>query len=277
MKRVFTEETKARMRANHADFRGCNHPQWKGGLVEAKCAYCGKTVKKTQCSIKAHKLHFCNPTCHSLWQIGKPPPNKGRPMSLEQKQKLSKAMKGRPSAFRGNHHTPESKEKLRQGHLGKPLSEEHKAKIRESCKGVNSGENNPMYGTVAWNRGMHPRDWLKNIAYDELLRRVAEGSARKPTSLEQRFIDIIKQYDIPFRYVGDGQIWINGLCPDFINCNGKKQLIEVFGNYWHQPEDEEQRKRHFARYGFNTLVLWEDDIKAMSGLEIVKRIEAWEA
>ena len=33
------------------------------------------------------------------------------------------------------HHSQETKEKIRLAHLGKPLSEEHKRKVGESCKG----------------------------------------------------------------------------------------------------------------------------------------------
>ena len=61
---------------------------------------------------------------------GRPSPNKGVPMSEEQKRKLSEAHKGR--AFSEEH-----KQKL-----GKPKSEEHKQKISQSLK-----------GRIPWNKG----------------------------------------------------------------------------------------------------------------------------
>lgn len=60
--------------------------------------------------------------------------------------------------------------------------------------------------------------------------------------------------------MGDGYTWIDGKCPDFLNINGKKQLIELFGTYWHKPEDEEIRRVHFARYGYETIVIWDHEI-----------------
>ena len=47
--------------------------------------------------------------------------------------------------FKGHHHTKESKELLRQSHLGKKLSYEHKKRISESQIGKRSGDNNPNW------------------------------------------------------------------------------------------------------------------------------------
>jgi hypothetical protein len=70
-----------------------------------------------------------------------------------------------------------------------------------------------------------------------------------------------------FQYVGDGKVIIEGKCPDWINVNGKKQIIEFFGKRWHKPEDEEIRSIYFAKYGYETLVVWESEIK---DLDILK-------
>lgn len=44
-------------------------------------------------------------------------------------------------------------------------------------------------------------------------------------------------YPGEWKYVGDRQVIFDGKNPDFINVNGLKLIIEVFGNYWHQGED----------------------------------------
>ena len=72
-----------------------------------------------------------------------------------------------------------------------------------------------------------------------------------------------------WKYVGDGQVIIGYRNPDFINCNGQKALIEMFGDYWHgsevtsnSREDEEwQRIDRFSQYGFRTLVIWEHELR----------------
>ena len=45
-----------------------------------------------------------------------------------------------------------------------------------------------------------------------------------------------------------------------LNVNGKKTLIELFGSYWHKPEDEQLRKEHFQQFGFNTVVIWDYEV-----------------
>jgi G:T-mismatch repair DNA endonuclease (very short patch repair protein) len=75
-----------------------------------------------------------------------------------------------------------------------------------------------------------------------------------------------------FRYVGDGEVILGGKCPDFININGRKQLVELFGTFWHSEkrkghsneEEERQRIEHFAKFGFKTLIVWENELRAPS-------------
>jgi len=59
----------------------------------------------------------------------KPPHNKGKKMSLEQRQKLSAACKGRKL-------TEEAKKKISKATKGRKLTEEHKRKIAEANKGT---------------------------------------------------------------------------------------------------------------------------------------------
>ncbi|GAG86724.1 unnamed protein product, partial [marine sediment metagenome] len=48
--------------------------------------------------------------------------------------------------------------------------------------------------------------------------------------------------------------------PDFINIDGKKQIIELFGTYWHNVFDIAKVTNIYKQYGFNTLVIWEDEL-----------------
>ena len=75
---------------------------------------------------------------------------------------------------------------------------------------------------------------------------------------------IQKTFPKEWKYVGDGKVIIDCLNPDFINCNGKKLVIELFGDYWHSNEiahiTEEERKKRFMKYGFDMLVIWESEL-----------------
>jgi len=101
---------------------------------------------------------------------------------------------------------------------------------------------------------------------------------KRPTTPEQKLIDIITKYQLPFRYTGDGSFIIAGLNPDFVNINGLKVAIDVFGDYWHGERansltyTEQGRKVRFAEFGWNLVVLWESQIKELSDTEIINHI-----
>ena len=52
---------------------------------------------------------------------------------------------------------------------------------------------------------------------------------------------------------------IGGKVPDVINLRGKKVVIEVFGAFFHQEEEESLRIEHFRTYGYECVVFWEFD------------------
>jgi G:T-mismatch repair DNA endonuclease (very short patch repair protein) len=67
-------------------------------------------------------------------------------------------------------------------------------------------------------------------------------------------------------YVGDGSLIVGGRCPDFMNKNGKKKVIELFGDFWHKNDNPDERIAHFRHFGFDCLVVWEHELKNEEGL-----------
>ena len=61
-----------------------------------------------------------------------------------------------------------------------------------------------------------------------------------------------KQYHLNVK----GDVIIDRKIPDFINVNGQKKIIELFGEYWHPLSDEPKRKKTFKKFGYKTLVVW---------------------
>ena len=61
--------------------------------------------------------------------------------------------------------------------------------------------------------------------------------------------------------------------PDFVDIKNKK-IIEVFGDYWHTKkarcyeETEKGRIEYFAKFGYNTLVIWEKELKDIEAVLI---------
>ena len=74
----------------------------------------------------------------------------------EIRRKMSNSQKGKPSTFKGKHHSEESRRKLSEAQkkyvgekhqmFGKHHSEETKKKLSDSHKGLLSGEKHPMFG-----------------------------------------------------------------------------------------------------------------------------------
>lgn len=81
-----------------------------------------------------------------------------------------------------------------------------------------------------------------------------------PNKVEKQLQELINKNHLPFKYVGNGEVYLGNRNPDFINTNGKKQVIELFGTYWHPVFDVSQRKEHYKQYGFDCLTVWEDEL-----------------
>lgn len=145
-----------------------------------------------------------------------------------------------------NQHISES----RQGHL---VSKETREKIARKL----AGRKNPEHSYRMRQRWQNLSDRQKQSHIDNIMR----ACALKPNKLEQQLIALITNYKLPYKYVGDGQFILGGKCPDFLNIDGRKQLIELFGEFWHKVFDVAERTEHFRQYGFSTLVIWESELE----------------
>lgn len=99
------------------------------------------------------------------------------------------------------------------------------------------------------------------------------NSGASSNKLESDFDEFLsKNFGGEWKYVGNGEVVLGGRNPDFININGKKKIIEIFGDYWHKDDDPEIRIRHFKQYGYDTLVIWEKEFRSDKNkvLEVLK-------
>lgn len=85
----------------------------------------------------------------------------------------------------------------------------------------------------------------------------------KPELKMRRFLDYL--YPGEYKYVGDGSRWVGRMNPDFISINGVRQVIEVFGDYWHRGENPIWREWEFKEKGYSCLVIWEREINEGNG------------
>ena len=169
--------------------------------------------------------------------------NKGHKRSIESKIKQSLSIK----RLYQNGFNPR---------LGKKQSKES---INKRNKSMEEIRKNPEYlrklsekTSEFWNNSKNKEQRIKAI-----LKGLFET---RPTSYEKKIIDVINKHNLPYKYVGDGSFLIGYKNPDFINYNGEKIAIEVY-NKFHHPEDYEQkRSEHFAKYGWKTIFVNEDEV-----------------
>lgn len=214
------------------------------------CYVCGKRFKKRPSMIERAEKHFCSRECYSKHnsevykgennpQYGKPSSFKGRTMSLESRMKLS-------NSRMGQHNSPETE--------------------------FTSERSKEM--------------WKDPKTRDKITKACMVALQARPNKIESRIIHTIEKYDLPFKYVGDGEVIIYGLCPDFISTDDSNKIIEVFGEIFHDPDKQVKqytkirwtqqefgRKAIFSQYGYDTLVIWENEIRSSTSKELYIKIK----
>lgn len=138
--------------------------------------------------------------------------------------------------------------------LGKKLSKAHNDKFQ---KGQRDARKRGVYDTKEY-REKHLRSTLKALF-------------ERPTKLERQFIRFFKEHNLPFNYCGDGTLVINGRCPDFVENDGKKMVIEVADKFQKMLWDrrkykswqgyEKNRIVFFKNFGWKCLTLWKDELE----------------
>ena len=162
-------------------------------------------------------------------------------------RKKSMTLTGRK---RNWHPTEEHKEKIRQSLLGKKHTPEHIEKVRQSTL----------------------RMWRNPITRDKLINSLL--NMRSPNGHETVMLNLLNEnFGNEWKFVANGQVILGGLCPDFINTNGKKLIVEYFGEYWHKPQDEKFRKKVFSQFGYDTLVIWSTEMSNKTA--VINKIGKW--
>lgn len=174
----------------------------------------------------------------------------------EYRDKLRKNMLGNKRRL-GIPHTQETRDLISKKNKGRPLSEQNKMNISKALKG--------RVFDKKWRKKLSDSA-KKKFKNPEFLKQFKKSITQKPTSIEKIIEEIIIQYG--YEYVGDFSLWIDGKNPDFIKKKDKK-IIEVFGNYWHEKNDEYKRYLHFKNLGYKLLVIWEHEI--IKDMENVKK------
>jgi len=183
---------------------------------------------------------------HNDWQVGEKHPMYGKKHSEASRAKMRDShndwQAGELHPMYGVKHSQESRAKMSKSHTGVPLPEETKANISKASQRM-------------W-------DNMSEEKKDEWMKKVSASRFCSPNKPESEILSILNRlYPDEWKFVGDGQVVIAGKCPDFINVNGQKKIIELYGDYWHRGQNPEDRINIFKPYGYKTLVVWEHELK----------------
>lgn len=271
-----TKETDERVRKYGENGRGKHFWTKKNTVkISIKCAYCGKE-KMIYPSMRS-KNNFCDRKCLGMWLsenlVGKNHHRYGCKFTKLHLHRLSESHKGQIAWSKGRHLTEDHKRKVSESKKG---TKSHRKGItyeqefgKEKAKTIKQKMSIAKQGKIPVNKGKTLIECYGIEKANEILRKWMLGNNLQPNKQETKLNDIIQSIcPNEYKYVGNGEFILGGRCPDFINCNGQKKIIELFGDYWHDKkitgceneQEEYQRKDHFAKYGFQTLVIWEKEL-----------------
>lgn len=104
--------------------------------------------------------------------------------------------------------------------------------------------------------------WVSNPKKHITKEYLSKVLRRRPMSgVEEKVLNVINEFNLPYRFVGNGEFTIGRKVPDFVNINGEKKVVEV---YWEKHKDQfrggckqwkKDRKRLFKEYGWETIFI----------------------
>lgn len=203
--------------------------------------------------------------------------NLGKKHSLATRLKMSQSRIGNKNCL-GSKHTLLTRLKISLAHMGNKYAQgkSHscspmtRAKISEANKGHNYS---PTPESNAQRAKTMSQVWQNPRYKARVLRAIIASNNKSPTKPEQKVLDAIKEYKLPFNFNGNyGGVIIAGKCPDFVSQDGLKCVVEVAGVYWHKPKYEQERITLFHAEGYETLVLWDINILKFSSEEIAQEL-----
>lgn len=98
---------------------------------------------------------------------------------------------------------------------------------------------------------------------------------RKPNKPEKELMEIVEQMRSGEYEYNYGQWKIGNRFPDLVNINGRKKLIELFGDYWHAGEDPQDKINFYKSLGWDCLVIWEHELKVHNRRGLLAKLEAF--
>jgi hypothetical protein len=261
--RPFSEERKQKISKAHIGlFAGNKHPLWgKHPSKETR-----KKMSKNSAKIWLGK-HLPKETKEKIKEatLGINNHNYGKQFSKKIRKKMGLARKGKnmgknhPLWGKENkwgHHTEENKKKIGMNSKGKHPLKKTRKKMSKNNARFWLGKHRSQKTKQKISKAQTPE--MREQSRQRCIKMIMKGF--KPSKFEKRIIKLIKQNNLPWKYIGDGREGsFFGKLPDFINTNGQKAFAEAYDDYWHDEDYVPKRRRFFAKFGFKTRFIHYDD------------------
>ena len=212
-----------------------NNGNWKGGITS--------------------KVHYCKEKgCHNIihyntWKYGN---KRCRSCAVKNLHKIGRLnVKGSNNGMSGKRHSEKTRRKMNISHGGEGIFKHERLPHCIDC-GVKLGD--------------YRSKRCKSCRAKEQHRNNEFNYNRTPNKPEKSLNKLLNKI-LPkeYKYTGNNEIIIGTFNPDFINVNGQKKIIELYGDYWHNlPNNIKRNKRRiktYKKYGYKTLIIWEYELK----------------
>jgi len=165
--------------------------------------------------------------------------------------KISKTLLGHICFWKGKKRSTETKKKMSKHSKLRTLSKKVRREMGARRKGFK--HSNKIKRLITKKAREH---WQDPGYVKKIMQKITPNKQElKLNSLLEKLLP--REY----KFVGDGQFILAGKCPDFVNINGQKKLIELYGDYWHRYDNPQDRIDLFAKYGWDTLIVWEHELE----------------
>lgn len=172
---------------------------------------------------------------------------------------------------KGKHHTKETKELIREARIRNWRD----SKYREGQIKKFRQKGTREFGKKELEK--RRRRFQELNRNPSFIKKRITGLIKKPNKKEL-FLDSIIQSNFPNEFllnIPTNITIIGGMIPDWLNINGQKKVILHHGIYWHlskikkeknkynltKQDIEKEDIKYYKKYGFDCLIIWEDELK----------------
>lgn len=234
---------------------------------QMKCALWKERISK------AAKLRYKNKTKHPFY---------GKHHTRRAKERIRKAVSENPRSFKEGYVpwnkglTKEEDERVAKQIWNGGLTKETDERVRKNAQAVSKALKGKE-GHPPWNKGLTKKTdekvreyskslknhWQDSEFREKMVKAISSAARTQPNKAELKLFGVLQRI-LPGEYeinVKAEVMILGGKIPDFVNINSQKKVIELYGQYWHRGDNPQDRINYFKRLGWNTLVVWEQELE----------------